>query len=102
MSADEIGGNYELNTGKVIAEAFAGIDPLAMRAVLVAGHGPFIWGDSPLDALHNAVILENVAKMASFTRLQLGSSSTLIEQSLLDRHYKRKWGPDAYYGQNLR
>ncbi len=99
LSKSEVIGNYEKATGKVIVDTFRdnNIDPLAVPAVLVAGHGPFAWGTDANNAVHNAVVLEQVAKMAHHT-LTLNQESH-IDQFLLDKHYKRKHGPDAYYGQ---
>ena len=95
----EIEGEYVLNTGTAIIERFAGIDPLAVPAVLVAGHAPFAWGRTPADAAHNAVVLEAVAKMAFMTVMlnpQCG-----VSRALLDRHYFRKHGAKATYGQKF-
>jgi L-ribulose-5-phosphate 4-epimerase len=99
LSESEVMGNYEKATGKVIVDTFhdSNIDPLVVPAVLVAGHGPFAWGTDANNAVHNAVVLEQVAKMAHHT-LTLNKESG-IDQFLLDKHYKRKHGPDAYYGQ---
>ena len=97
MTAEEIGGEYELNTGKVIVETFAGRNPDDMPAVLVASHGPFTWGSSPENAVHNAVVLEEVAMMALHTEM-LGNRKPM-QQELLDKHYLRKHGANAYYGQ---
>ena len=97
MTADETRSDYEKNTGSVIVETFKSNDPNAMPAVLVHGHGPFTWGTDAKDAVHNAVVLEEVAKMAFHTEL-LGNC-TPIDQHLLDRHFLRKHGKDAYYGQ---
>ncbi len=97
LTPAEIQGEYELNTGKVIKERFAGIDPMAVPAVLVAEHGPFCWGKSPADALKHAIILEEVAKMA-FRTVMLGKKSP-VQDAILEKHYSRKHGPDAYYGQ---
>ncbi|WP_374378710.1 L-ribulose-5-phosphate 4-epimerase [Dongia sp.] len=94
----EIGGDYVLNTGKVIVEAVGNKDPLAMPAALVAGHGPFCWGRDAGDAVHNAVVLEMVARMALHT-MALQPNSVGISQALLDRHYYRKHGAQATYGQ---
>ncbi|MEX0988143.1 MAG: L-ribulose-5-phosphate 4-epimerase [Bacteroidales bacterium] len=93
----EVQTNYELETGRVIAETFEKLDPDAIPSVLVKGHGPFSWGTSPDNAVHNAVVLENVAKMA-FRNIVLGHEEP-IQQFLLDKHYRRKHGKDAYYGQ---
>jgi L-ribulose-5-phosphate 4-epimerase len=98
LTAAEIAGPYETNTGKVILERLAGANPLHMPAVLVAAHGPFTWGTSPADCVHNAVVLEYLAKMAIAT-LQLNPQVQPIPQALLDRHFFRKHGPGAYYGQ---
>ena len=98
LSAEEIGGDYVLNTGIAIARRFRNLDPQAMPAVLVAGHAPFCWGKSPHDAAHNAVVLEAVARMAYFTA-NLRPESRGVSQALLDRHYFRKHGPAATYGQ---
>jgi L-ribulose-5-phosphate 4-epimerase len=97
MTEEETGDNYEANTGNVIIERFGGIDPLEMPGVLVHGHAPFTWGRDPAGALHSAVVLEEIARMAFRTEI-LGNSSPL-ERHLLDRHYLRKHGKDAYYGQ---
>jgi len=98
MTDEEIGGPYEENTGKVIVRRFAGMDPMQIPAVLVANHGPFTWGPSPEKAVENAVVLEQVAKMA-FGTIQVNPQQPPIGQSLLDRHYLRKHGRGAYYGQ---
>lgn len=99
LTKAEITGNYEKATGKVIVDTFhdGHIDPLAVPAVLVAGHGPFAWGTDAHNAVHNAVVLEQVAKMSHHT-LTL-SKVIRIDQFLLDKHYRSKHGPDAYYGQ---
>ncbi|MDD2534364.1 MAG: L-ribulose-5-phosphate 4-epimerase [Eubacteriales bacterium] len=96
----EINGEYELNTGKVIIETFEGrkIDPVAVPGVLVASHGPFTWGTSASDAVHNAVVLEECSMMALNARL-LNQSLPSVDQNLLDKHYLRKHGKHAYYGQ---
>lgn len=93
----EVESGYELNTGKLIIETFTGKDPLETPAVLVAGHGPFAWGIKPSDAIHNAVVLEEVAKMA-FRNIVLGHSEVL-EDYIVNKHYERKHGKGAYYGQ---
>ncbi len=97
VTDEEIAGEYELNTGKVIVETFADREPDDMPAVLVKSHGPFTWGTSPENAVHNAVVLEEVAMMALHTEL-LGNREPM-QQSLLDKHYLRKHGANAYYGQ---
>ena len=98
LRADEIQGEYEANTGVVIVERFAGLDPSHVPAVLAAGHGPFTWGASPDDAVHNAVILEHLAKLAAQT-VQINPQAKPIPQELLNKHFLRKHGPGAYYGQ---
>ena len=95
----EIAENYEKNTGKVVVERFANLDPMEMPGVLVVGHGVFTWGKSPEDAALNGMILEKIAKMAWGT-LALNEGSKSIPESLLNKHFRRKHGPDAYYGQN--
>jgi len=97
MTDDEIATDYEKNTGKVIIERFKGINPVKIPSVLVNNHGPFSWGIDANDAVHNAVVLEEVAKMAINTII-LGNK-TPIKQVILDKHYLRKHGKDAYYGQ---
>ena len=101
MTAKEIQGEYEINTGRVIVERFRKLDPLACPAVLVAGHGPFSWGASAADAVHNAVILEYLARLASETLL-IRATTPPMQQVLLDRHFFRKHGAGAYYGQGNR
>jgi len=99
MEPEKIENDYELNTAKAIVERFAGTDPVQMPAVLVANHGPFTWGDSPDKAVDSAVVLEYVAKMAFETRL-LNPAIGGISNKLLDKHFLRKHGKNAYYGQN--
>ena len=100
LTAEEIKGEYELNTGKVIVARFekGGIDPNDVPAVLVASHAPFVWGSSPKKALENAIALESVALMLLGV-YQLNPSIQSVPQVLLDKHFKRKHGPGAYYGQ---
>ena len=98
MSVEEIGGKYEAETGKVIIEAFEGKDAVKIPAVLVKNHGPFTWGADALDAVHNAVVLEEIAFM-NFHALALNPQAGEMSQALLDKHYLRKHGKDAYYGQ---
>jgi L-ribulose-5-phosphate 4-epimerase len=98
MTETEINGAYELETGNVIVEAFTDIDPLQIPGVLVNCHAPFTWGKDAHNAVHNAVVLEEVAKIASRTNA-LNPSVTRMDQNLLDRHYLRKHGANAYYGQ---
>jgi len=98
MTPAEIAGAYEYETGKVIVEAFAGKDPMKIPAVLVKSHAPFTWGRDAGEAVHNAVVLEEVAKMALLTEL-LRPGAPAMDQALLDKHFLRKHGPGAYYGQ---
>jgi L-ribulose-5-phosphate 4-epimerase len=100
MSEPEIGGAYEAQTGEVIADTFRelGLDPLEMPAVLVASHGPFTWGRDATDAVTNAIALEAVAAMAHRT-FALAPDLAAISDALLRRHFQRKHGPGAYYGQ---
>ena len=100
MTPAEIGGAYELETGHVIIETFQsrGIDPAQVPAVLVCSHGPFAWGTDALNAVHNAVVLEEVAFMA-FHAMALTPGLPPMQQELLDKHYLRKHGANAYYGQ---
>ena len=95
----EIGGEYEKETGRVIVETFAGLDPAAVPGVLVYSHGPFAWGADPMNAVHNAVVMEECAFL-DWHALALEPSLGPMQQSLLDRHYLRKHGKDAYYGQD--
>jgi len=99
MTPAEILDEYEKKTGDVIIETFAGINPQHMRAVLVRGHGPFVWGKSASDALHVAFVLETVALMALHTRTLLGAQEPQVTPEQLAKHYQRKFGPNAYYGQ---
>jgi L-ribulose-5-phosphate 4-epimerase len=98
LSPEEIGGDYVLNTGVAIVRRFQDLDPLAVPAVLVAGHAPFCWGKDPHEAAHNAVVLEAVARMAYLTAT-LRPECRGVSQALLDRHYFRKHGATATYGQ---
>ncbi|HUT09990.1 MAG TPA: L-ribulose-5-phosphate 4-epimerase [Thermoguttaceae bacterium] len=98
LTQQEVETAYEANTGQVIVERFAQLDPIAMPAVLVAGHAPFTWGRSAADAVHNAVALEAVAEMALGT-LTIRADAPPLESYVLDKHYQRKHGPAAYYGQ---
>jgi L-ribulose-5-phosphate 4-epimerase len=98
LTDDEIKNDYELNTGKVIVRRFAGIDPLSVPAVLVASHGPFTWGKTPMASVESALVLEEVAKIAAGT-LMINPAQNQINQTLLDKHYLRKHGKNAYYGQ---
>ena len=100
LSAAEIAGDYELETGTAICRLFttSEIDPMAIPAVLVAGHAPFCWGPTAAEAAHNAVILEYVAKMAMHT-LSINAESRPLARELHDKHFLRKHGRNAYYGQ---
>ena len=99
LTDEEVKGDYVLNTGIAITRRFHGLDPLAVPAVLVAGHAPFCWGRTPEDAAHNAVVLEAVARMAT-TTIRLNPAGKGVSQALLDRHYFRKHGAKATYGQS--
>lgn len=101
MTPAEIGGDYERETGNVIIETFRerGIDPAQVPAVLVHSHGPFAWGADAMDAVHNAVVLEEVAFM-DYHAMSLNPAAGRMQQELLDKHYLRKHGKNAYYGQN--
>jgi len=100
ITEDEIAHDYELETGKVIIDTFhrRGIDPNAIPAVLVNSHGPFAWGKDAHSAVHNAVVLEEIAYMGIFSR-QLTPGIGSMQPALLDKHYLRKHGKNAYYGQ---
>jgi L-ribulose-5-phosphate 4-epimerase len=99
MTKQEIQGGYERETGTVIIETFAGkIDPDTISAVLVHSHGPFAWGKDAVEAVHNAVVLEEVAMMAWHVRM-LNAALPPMQNELLDKHFLRKHGPGAYYGQ---
>ena len=98
MTAEEIQGAYEYNTGVVIAERFKELEADHVPAVLVKNHGPFCWGTDPFNAVHNAVVLEEVAMMAFHTQMLTGDRDPM-PQVLLDKHFLRKHGPNAYYGQ---
>ena len=98
LTKKEIDEDYELNTGKVIIERFKELDYEALPGVLAYGHAPFAWGADPEEAVHNAVVMEEVAKMALRTEV-LGNTNP-VDKYLLDKHYMRKHGKDAYYGQS--
>ena len=98
LTDEEIGGDYVLNTGIAITRRFKGLDPIAVPGVLVRGHAPFVWGKTPSDAAHNAVVLEAIARMGYFTAT-LNAACSGVSQALLDRHYFRKHGAKATYGQ---
>ena len=100
LTQAELDEDYEKNTGKVIVETFAGrgLDPVAVPGVLCRSHGPFTWGKDAKEAVYHAVVLEEIAKMALFT-CQIDPNAAPAPQNLQDKHYLRKHGPDAYYGQ---
>jgi len=98
MTANEINGDYEEETGNVIVETFEGINPIYVPGVLVNNHGPFTWGKDADEAVHNSVVLEEVAMMA-FNTTQLTPGIKAIDKALLDKHFLRKHGANAYYGQ---
>jgi L-ribulose-5-phosphate 4-epimerase len=98
MTPEEIGSEYEKNTGLVIRRLFDTLGTDEIQAVLVAGHAPFCWGKSASDASHNAVILESIARMAYYT-VGIAGDATPISRELHDKHYLRKHGKNAYYGQ---
>lgn len=101
LSEDEISNDYEINTGKVIIETLSkqNIKPIEVPGILVGHHGPFTWGTSPENAVHNAKVLEEVAKMALRTK-QINPNAAPVPKHLLDKHYLRKHGKNAYYGQS--
>ena len=99
LSKEEIATSYEKNTGLVIIETFEKLNPLDVPGVLCSNHGPFTWGKDAAEAVHNAVVLEEVAKMAYRTE-NLSPNANPIPKDLLDKHFLRKHGKDAYYGQN--
>ena len=99
MTPEEIAGEYEKETGKVIIETFEKLDPAAIPAVLVHSHGPFAWGTDAMNAVHNAVVLEEVAFM-DWHAMMINPRLGAMQQELLDKHYLRKHGANAYYGQN--
>ncbi|MCF0261708.1 MAG: L-ribulose-5-phosphate 4-epimerase [Sphaerochaetaceae bacterium] len=98
LSDSEIQGQYEKNTGKVIIETFKDIDPAAVVGVLVRNHGPFAWGTDAMNAVHNAVVMEEIAFM-NYHAITLNPQAQCVSQALLDKHYYRKHGKNAYYGQ---
>ncbi|WP_339292777.1 L-ribulose-5-phosphate 4-epimerase [Paenibacillus sp. FSL W8-0187] len=98
MTREEIEGAYELETGNVIVERFADLDPNMVPGVLVHSHAPFVWGKDAHNAVHNAVVLEECAKIAARMQ-QINPETEPMDQTLLDRHFLRKHGVNAYYGQ---
>jgi len=99
MAAEEIASDYEKNTGDIIVRTFQQMDPDSVPAVLVANHGPFAWGKDSTDATHTAVVLEAVARMAYFTR-NIETDAPALSRELHDKHFLRKHGKTAYYGQS--
>lgn len=98
LTQKEIEEAYELNTGKVIIETIGDQDPMAIPAILVKNHGPFAWGKTPAGSVYNAVVMDKVAEMA-YKTLMLNPEAPRVSQYLLDKHYYRKHGANAYYGQ---
>ncbi|MEJ2194791.1 MAG: L-ribulose-5-phosphate 4-epimerase [Ignavibacteriaceae bacterium] len=98
LTKEEVDENYELNTGKIIIERFKDLDPVETPGVLLAGHAPFTWGKTPAESVTNNLILERVAKMA-FSALLLNPETETLPEFILNKHYLRKHGPNAYYGQ---
>jgi L-ribulose-5-phosphate 4-epimerase len=99
MTPEEINGEYEKETGTVIIEAFRNLNPMSIPAVLVKSHGPFAWGTSAKKAVENALVLEECAYMAYITRTLTGDKATCAPKALMDKHYFRKHGVNATYGQ---
>ena len=100
LTEEEVESAYELNTGKVIVERFRGLEPLAVPGVLVAGHAPFTWGKDPQDAVDHAVALEAIARMARLTeQIHAAQSAPGLVPYVGEKHYQRKHGKNAYYGQ---
>ena len=98
LTDDEINGEYEKETGNVIVETIGDRDPLEVPAIVVKNHGPFAWGKDPDNAVYNAVVLDKVAQMA-YNTMTLNTRVDKVNQTLLDKHYLRKHGVNAYYGQ---
>ena len=98
MTAEEVNGAYEKETGNVIVRRFAGMNPVHTPGVLVKNHGPFSWGKDAHDAVHNAVVMEQVAKMASIAYAV--NPNLTMNPLLVEKHFNRKHGPNAYYGQD--
>jgi L-ribulose-5-phosphate 4-epimerase len=98
LSKEEIGRDYEVNTGKVIVETIGNKDPMAVPGILVKNHGPFAWGKTPAGSVYNAVVMDKVAEMA-YKTMTLNPRVNRVSQYLLDKHYFRKHGANAYYGQ---
>jgi len=98
LTEDEVNGDYEGNAGKIIAERFASLNAASTPGVLIAGHAPFTWGRDASESVKNAIALENIAQMALGT-LQLNPGVSELPRYILEKHFNRKHGPDAYYGQ---
>ena len=98
MTPDMIGGEYEEETGRLIVRTMAGVSPAAVPMVLVGGHGPFVWGDTPKKAVYHALMVEQLCRTAYLT-LQINPAAAGLEQGLIDKHFGRKHGPGSYYGQ---
>ncbi len=98
LTESEVAENYEANIGQVILRRYANLDPLACPGVLAAGHGPFAWGRTPAESLENAIVMEELARMAAHT-LAINPETPPLENCLLDKHFLRKHGKSAYYGQ---
>jgi L-ribulose-5-phosphate 4-epimerase len=98
LSREEVEENYELNTGKLIVETFKNLDPVSTPGILLAGHAPFTWGKTPEDSVKNNLVLERIAKMA-LNSLQLNPNLKGLPDYILNKHYSRKHGSNAYYGQ---
>jgi L-ribulose-5-phosphate 4-epimerase len=101
LAPEEIAGDYEAATGRIIVRAFAGRSPMEVPAALVGGHGPFTWGRSAAQAVENSIVLEQSARMAMLTE-RVRSDAPELDTALLERHFQRKHGPGAYYGQDRR
>jgi L-ribulose-5-phosphate 4-epimerase len=98
LSAEEVGRGYERETGRIIIERFSAMDPMETPGVLVAGHAPFAWGKDAADAVRNSLILERVAQIA-IGSFQLNPGLSPLPDHIQKKHYQRKHGPQAYYGQ---
>ena len=100
LSREEVEHDYERNLGRVIVERFEAIDPASMCAVLAPGHGPFTWGRSPEEAVEHSVILEELARMAKLSADINGGKAPVLPEYMAEKHYMRKFGPEAYFYQN--
>lgn len=98
LTREEVESDYERNTGRAVVDSFRGHDPMTVPAVLAPGHGPFVWGKTPEEAVQNAVALEFTAR-AAFLALTLNPEASALPEFILNKHYQRKHGPRAYYGQ---